>query len=214
MTRLDGVLKTRANGLFKEFEEKHQLQGVVEVTSAKTSHVLLGTYEGRDGSWLARIQPAHLYDGRFRAGTFSLTIDQLDALIDGLVELRDALSDQPTNKVRIVKQGKRAPAPARQAAAAAQAPAPAPAQDPVLAALDRLNAKFETVMDRLEALEATVPQAQAAKPQADTQEDLKDAVEWQLWHNKAPFDCPACGKTYKTRGRYLTHLAEEHDIEL
>lgn len=211
--KLDPVLKARSTTLLREFEEKHDLHGVIEVTSAKSSHVLVGTYEDRDGRWMARLQPAHLYDSKFRAGTFSLSLEQLDKLIEVLSEVREVLSDQPTGKVHVVK-----PANRKVAATVAQAPQATAedAADPVLEAVGKLAKGLEALADRLEALEASVPQVQATKPQkpqAKTQE-VKDAIEWQLWHGEAPYGCPVCGKEYKSRGRYLSHVAEAHGIDV
>lgn len=206
MKNLDATLQRRSASLMRDFEEKHDLHGIVEVTSAKSSHVLVGTYEDRDGRWLARLQPAHLFDGKFRAGTVSLSFDQLNALIEVLLEVRDVLNDQPTGKVHVVKPASTS----KKVAAVTQAPAPAPAEaDQVLAAVNKLAQGLEALAGRLEALEASVPQeaTKPQKPQAKAQE-VKDAVEWQLWHGESPYSCPICGKEYKSRGRYLTHMAE------
>ena len=203
--RIDDVLRGRSAALLREFEEKHMLQDVVEITSTKASHVLVGVYETQDGRWMARLQPAHLYDARFRAGTYSLSIDQLDKLIDALMQVRDVLSDKPT---RQVVQRKRVPA--RQAAATTQAQAPAPTQDPVLAAIERLAHGLETVMRRLDTLESAMP----AEQQVNEQEEIQQSIEWQIQHTQAPYDCPICGKAYKSKGRYLTHVAKEHGIEI
>lgn len=208
--RIDDVLKTRSQSLLRDFEARHTLHDVVEVTSTKASHVLLGVYETQDGKWLARIQPAHLFDAKFRAGTFSLSIDQLDRLIEALTEMRETLSDKPANRVRIVQSGKRSPASASRQAAATVAQAPQPtAEDQVLVAIDRLARGLETVIGRLEALEAAVPQKDE---QAEVEEQWARDIAWQVKHTQAPYDCPICGKEYKTRGRYLTHVAEEHGI--
>jgi hypothetical protein len=205
MTKIDNVLKTRSANLLRDFEARHTLHDIVEVTSTKASHILLGVYETQDGKWMARIQPAHLFDGRFKAGTFSLSADQLDHLISALEQIRQVLSDKPVNRVKIVKPAN------RNVAAITQAPAPAQAtEDPVLEAVSKLTRGLEVLSRRLEALESSLPQKEEAKPEAD----LVQAVAWQVKHTEPPYDCPACGKTYKTRGRYQAHVAEEHGIEL
>lgn len=203
--RIDDVLKTRSATLLRDFEDRHTLHDVIEITSTKASHVLVGTYEAKDGTWMARVQPAHLFDGRFRAGTFSLSYDQLNKLIEALMEVRETLSDKPASRVRIVKPA------SKQAAAVTQAQAPAPAEDQVLVAIDRLARGLETVIGRLEALEAAVPQKDE---EAEIQAEWARDIAWQVKHTQAPYDCPICGKEYKSRGRYLTHVAEKHGISV
>lgn len=208
MKNIDSVLKNRSAALLRDFETRHDLHDIVEITSTKASHILLGVYEDRDGKFMARIQPAHLFDGRFKAGTFSLSVDQLDALIEALEEIRQVLNDKPVNRVHVVKPA------TKKVATVTQAPAPAPAEaDQVLAAVNKLAQGLEALAGRLEALEASVPQeaTKPQKPQVNTQE-VKEAIEWQLWHAETPYSCPSCGKEYKSRGRFLNHVSEEHGI--